>query len=260
MPKNSSIHRLQIVFETFSVPPPYSHQYTFDIQFRKRDLWLEYSLQYTNRDELSQEEIWEEGFSPDDDFHWKGALPPVWSQTLSETWQQTRLTHKDQYDQPLENGLMITAYLSEGQEVSGVPEQIEHWEYLLQELTQAVYEATQREHPLRIRYLKRSAQGEELQLTVIIRFAQRLLEVTRQQGKQSYQYYPDWIKTKPLLSTLYQLDYNSEKALSKMPNHPGKYLDPGDSLWYLLGEGVTNLSKVDRLEEFKKELYRLSAL
>ena len=247
MPDSSSIHRLQIAFETLSVPPPYSYQYTFDLQFAEEEFKVQYELKYTNRDELTEEEIWEEGFSNEDDFSWHGQLPQIWNTTLKEAWQKTQLRAADKITDSLENGLVMTAELTGGQQINGVPEKVSEWEYLLQELTQAVYEAAQREHPLRIRYLERSAKGEEIQVIINAHFLYRTFEVIRQQGKKSQQQSLPWSESKALLSTLYQLDFDVSQAINKMPRRPGKYLDPGDSLWYAWKEAVTNPGKKDYL-------------
>ncbi len=255
MPDVTSIHQLEISFETFVVPPPYSHTYTFKLRFEADGLQLQYDLEYTHRDELSKEEIWEEGFSNQDDFSWKGRLPVVWRETLLAAWGRTRLLSEKEQEpsEPLENGLFIVAKITNGQQVTGIPENVENWEYLLQELTQAVYEAAQREHPLRIRYVERSLK-EELQLIITVRFLERSLEMVRQQEKQQHKYSLPWTKAKPLLSTLYLLDYNTEEANTKMPALPGKYLDPGDSRWYRLEKDVVNLGRQDYLSDLMRQL------
>ncbi|MGB3589884.1 MAG: hypothetical protein WBA23_25265 [Tunicatimonas sp.] len=259
MSDTTSIQQLEISFETFVVPPPYSHTYTFKLRFEADDLQLQYNLEYTHRDELSKEEIWEEGFSNQDDFSWKGSLPVVWCEALVATWEDTHLLSKQEQasSKPLENGLFMIAELTNGQQVTGIPEKIETWEYLLQELTQAVYEAAQREHPLRIRYLKRSSQKEELQLIITIRFLLRSLEVVRQQEKQQAKHTLPWTEVKSMLSTLYQLDYNTEEASAKMPALPGKYLDPGDNRWYQLGKEVTNPGRIDLTDSLRQKLESL---
>lgn len=249
-----SINQLGISFETLSVPPPYSHTYSFSIKLAPNGINLQYQLAYTHRDELSEEEIWEEGFSGQDDFSWAGSLPSVWRDALLAVWKSTQLVSEEKYAKPAENGLLLTAELTNGQQVTGVPEEIASWEYFLQELTQAVYEAAQRERPLRIRYLKRSAQEEELQLIITVHFLKRSLEIIRQQGKQQGARTLSWAEAKPLLSTLYQLDYATEGGHSKMPNRSGEYLDPGDGQWYQLGKETINPGKIDFVEKLRQKL------
>jgi len=247
MPDQSAIQQLHIVVETLSVPPPYSHTYSFRLQFTPNEVQVTYELRYTDRDELSEEEIWEEGFSADDDFHWEGSLPQVWREVLLSLWAQTQWVTPEEVSDEVENALLITAKLDEGPQRQGVPEPTDEWEYLLQELTQAVYEAAQRELPLQIRYLQRSSQGEESQLTLTIRFLDRIFVVNRQQQKQTHRYNLPWAEVKPLLSILYQLDYHGEQAKPKMPKNPGQYIDPGDGRWYQLGKNVINPGRLDRV-------------
>ena len=250
MPDQSAIQQLDIVVETLMVPPPYSHTYSFRLQFTSNKMQVAYTLHYTDREELSEEEIWEEGFTQDDDFHWEGSLPEVWREVLLGLWSQTRWVAPEEVSEGEENALLITTTFEDGTSPqAGVPEPTDEWEYLLQELTQAVYEAAQRERPLQIRYLQRSIQGEEYQLTLKVRFLDRTFAVIHQRQKQTQQHTPPWAEVKPLLSILYQLDYHSEQANPKMPRSPGKYIDPGDGLWYVLGQAVVNPGKADRLKQ-----------
>ncbi|MEM9832821.1 MAG: hypothetical protein AAF944_19470 [Bacteroidota bacterium] len=238
-----SVQQITIHFETLSVPPPYSHRYTFDLKLSPDNLRVQYHLKYTDRGELNEAEIWEEGFSDNDDFSWEGSLPFVWLDTLLAIWQTTSLVSEEEYSEPIENRLFIVAHLGDGQQVVGIPQKMQEWEYLLQELTQAVYEAAHREHPLQIRYLERSAKGEELKLSVIIRFLNRSIKITWQQGKQKQSYDLPWEESKSFLQKLYRLDFHHGYARTKTPNRPDKYLDPGDGRWYPLQKGVTNPGK-----------------
>ncbi|WKN40449.1 hypothetical protein [Tunicatimonas pelagia] len=252
----SSIHQLEISFETLSIPPPYSHAYAFTLTFDANELYLQYNLEYTGRDELSKEEIWEEGFSDNDNFKWEGHLPPVWRNTLLAAWKGTHLVSEEKYAEPLQNGLFIAATLVDGQQTSGIPDELEDWEYLLQELTQAVYEAAQREYPLRIRYVEWFSQKAELQLVITIHFRERSLKIIRQQEQQQRERNLPWAEVKPLMSTLYQLDFNTPEAQTKMPTRPGKYLDPGDGLWYQLGKDIANPGKKDYLSQWENIILR----
>ena len=250
----SAIQRLTVYVETLSVPPPYSHRYSFDLKFDTAGLQAQYSLEYTDRDDLSKEEIWEEGFSDNNNFSWVGNLPSVWYTTILESWLKTKLSSEEKDAESLVSGLIITAELVDGQKIMGVPDQIDDWVYLLLELTQAVYEAAKKEYPLRIRYLEKSSDQEQTQLIITAQFLHRTLEVIQQRGKQSRQYKLDWTKAKPLLSTLYQLDFNSEQVSAKMPHHSGKYLDPGDGLWYSFEKSVTHPGNIDFIADLEREL------
>lgn len=254
MPDATDIQQLDISFETLSVPPPYSHVYTFRLKFDQEQLSVAYDLQYTDREELSEEEIWEEGFTINDDFHWKGNLPEVWCEALAQLWTKTHWNSTEEMSEAAENAVLITTTFTNGSQQQGVPSSLDGWEYLLQELTQAVYEAAQRERPLRIRYLERSSRGEEHQLTLTVRFRERKLEVVRQKDRQTQRSNPPWTEVKPLLTTLYQLDYDGEQARTKMPNHPGKFLDPGDNHWYALGQQVTNPGQRNHLAQLKDHI------
>ena len=247
-----SIRQIDIVFETLSVPPPYSHQYTFQLRFEKDAVQVKYELQYTDRDELTEEEVWEEGFTPEDDYHWQGGLPQVWQATLLEHWGTTEWIAPEEAKNTPENALLITTVSDdEGQQV-GIPKLQARWEYLLQELTQAVYEAAQREHPLQLRYLERKGATEALSLTLRASFLQRSLEVDYTEGGHTHHETPSWSTLEPLLNTIYLLDYDSEKATTKPPTRSGQYLDPGDGHWYAFGKQVTNVGTKNHLAEIER--------
>lgn len=244
--------RIDIAFETLSVPPPYSYEYTFQLQFQASQFTLMYALHYTDRDELSEEEIWEEGFTQDDDYQWQGSLPEVWKTTLLEQWKKTQWLPPEDLRDASENALMLTTTLAEGNQHKGVPQPQTEWEYLLQELTQAVYEAAEREYPLHIRYLDQQHLGEKTILSLTASFLQRSVDIEISQGTRQHRRNHPWSTLAPLLTTMYLLDYQPEHANPKSPTQPGIYLDPGDGLWYAFGTQVTNPGNSDSLAKLSR--------
>lgn len=250
--KKSSLQRIDIMFETLSVPPPYSYAYTFRLRFRTDSVEVEYELHYTDRDELSEEEIWEEGFTLSDDYRWEGELPAVWRETLLDRWGASDWKILELADSSAENALVFTAVGEEESSQQVVPQDQAGWEYILQELTQAVYEAGQRESPLCIRYLERQGAKDRLFLSIIASFYHRSLEVEARKEESRWQNTLPWAALEPLMANLYQLDYHSERASQQSPRKPGKYLDPGDGQWYALGKQATNPGKQDYVGELER--------
>ena len=73
--KNQKISSLEIRFRTADIiPPPYSHEYVIVCNEADSVLALSIKLTYLDRDELTIDEIAEEGYTENDDFEWTGTL------------------------------------------------------------------------------------------------------------------------------------------------------------------------------------------
>ncbi|HWV33270.1 MAG TPA: hypothetical protein VN038_26610, partial [Dyadobacter sp.] len=81
MDKNLQIPGQYIIrFQTAPVvPAPFAHFYTLKMDIQSaEDLRVDFDIVYNDREELTEDEIFDEGFSTDDDYKWKGSLPAVW--------------------------------------------------------------------------------------------------------------------------------------------------------------------------------------
>ena len=221
-------------------PPPYAYRFTLVLRWQPEGLAVRYDQAYPDREELSEEDILEEGFTLDDDFHWQGSLPAVWRETLEATLARTselRNSPPEAYA-PL---LMLSVQYASLPQQEGYPGNTAEWEYLLQELVQAVYEASRQEHPLEIRY-RDAAQL----IRVRASFLHRRLTVDTDPPSAGSQ--PrDWAALAPLLRAVYLPHYDPEGGLTENPSSSGRYIDPGDGRWYALGQQVTNPGNKDVL-------------
>lgn len=150
---------------------------------------------------------------------------------------------------------IITLQLSAEETHEGIPDNLEAWEYFLQELTQAVFEMSQKERPLEIHYLEILAPDQTLSITIKPSFITRQLsiEVSDPKKKQSKEY--PWEQLKPLLKAIYLPDYDEEQAKTQQPKKPGKYIDPGEERWYELNKSVNNPGKkYDAVGALEKEI------
>ena len=234
--------RLNIHYETRTFPPPYAYAYDLLMQWDEQTLDVQLTWQYTDRDELSEEEVLEEGFTVDDDFRWQGQLPSVWIPVLNTLLDATALSPVA--SAPRETLLTITTTDTREHTVRGTPDNFPQWEYSLQELVQAVYEASQREHPLRIRYHDRRSDSPA-NITIEASFLHRRLTSTLRQGAKTTTRDMPWQALHDLLEVLYLPDYDTEQSVAAQPEKPGHYVDPGDGRWYRLGSAVTNPGKKD---------------
>lgn len=220
---------LEILFESGHVPPPYSHVYSLKLQPQETGLAVEFSLHYTHRDELSLEEIIDEGFSEEDDYTYCGTVAAVWKGPLKDLWNHTDWMEMSAFE---DGGIMIR--LGEAEEQ--VPKQQEAWSFLAQEIIQAIYEQSGKEAPLLLAFMKVDKSGPvevELQLS----FAQRKAEASVNGQVIAL----SWEKTKKLLTDVYLPDYDFEHVATKKPTKRGHYIDLGDGHWFELGKTVQNI-------------------
>lgn len=237
---STPISAVEIQFNTAEIiPPPYSHCYSMRIDdLGSSSPMVRFVLHYTQREDLTVEEILDEGFSENDDFEWAGELHSAWGETITATLQKTKLTTK-----PLKaesNEVQITIHTPDAPEQVGIPANTQEWEYLGQELIQAIFETANIEAPLRLIYLKRSPKGQQVQLEMNVFFSRRTVKASMQMGQLKKSRQLDWQTLNPMLKLIYSGEFLAEKALSKEPHSPGKYLSLGDGLWYEFGSSLQN--------------------
>ncbi len=185
---------LNISFLTLQVPPPFAHGYTMTISKKGKAWEIKFQLEYLQRESLEEEEILEEGFTGDDDFQWAGGLPEVWVQAIDRLLQETTYVP----DQPIEapNHLFLE-YVNNGK--SGFPVNFQEWEYVLEELIQAIYELAKRELPFMLHLINMK---EKIDLKLHAKFATRSFVLKG--GKRPFQ----WEQLKTVLGQIENLEIN----------------------------------------------------
>jgi len=130
-----------------NIPAPFAHAIEINGSF-EHDLALSFELTYLDREELTEDELFDEGFSSNDDFTWKGTLPKVWSDVVfgslksaNELFIKSLEPHQDFWQVDF-NGK------------SFYPKNTDAFKYLIEELQQAVYEKAGREASLKLTFLK----------------------------------------------------------------------------------------------------------
>jgi hypothetical protein len=246
-----------IYYQTLSLPPPYSYHYALELRPEDQAIQVRLDWQYTDRDELAEEEILEEGFSADDDFFWEGALPSVWKAALQELLHDTRWVPETATN---DSALRVTVTKSTEEEAKGSPHNHAEWEYFLQEAVQAVYEAAGRERPLRLAYLIREEGGQPVEFRWEASFLHRRFTLMRATDQPPPERPVPWQQLRPLLQAWYVPDYHPEKAEQNIPRQAGEYVDPGDGSWYQLGKAVTNPGKPDAIGQLRAAVRRFGTL
>jgi hypothetical protein len=216
-----------------SIPPPYAHYYSIEVTQNASYLALSFNLQYTNREELSEEEILEEGFTSDDDFNWKGTLNKVWKNQLDFLLGETQL-----HPNPPSTSDYVVEIIRETDEakLDGFisKKETQRWVYFIQELKQAILESEKIEAPLKIEYLSIQDRRETSVLlngsfterTFTVRVDNRPIETL------------DWNVLQRTINLIFnETDIEPEESLVKRPTEPGQYLLIPGSGWFQFGVG-----------------------
>lgn len=223
---------LIVKFQTANVmPPPYAYFYTLKIKQQAAGLAVDYTLTYLDRDEIDEETILEEGFTLNDDFAWKGKLGKVWQDELLRLLYNTKLVAEHKIK---ETDNYIELNFDEVADQGTFPSERKHWDYLLQELVQAIYESAQKELPFELEYIDIDG-NRKSSLRLEASFANRELTTRVNDSEPKTR---SWKQAREVMETVFQADFLMQSAEERKPEFSGKYLSVGDGLWYEFGEAL----------------------
>jgi hypothetical protein len=241
----TSFSRLEIHFDTETLPAPFSHRYTLVIEKSgDSSLIVDLNLEYYGREELSDEDILDEGFTDNDNYRWNGKLPLIWTTVINDKLQVSNWKKKAD-DQ--NSNLFLRINHSQGSEMLW-PADKRQWETFAQELIQAIFELGKKEAPLKIEFL--NIENVQRSYSIEYKFAERTVSISTSEKNQNPM---DWHEGQRLLKYIFSFDYLPEVAIDK-PKKPGNYISPGDGLWYELSEAAQkgDSEKLQRLVETLK--------
>jgi hypothetical protein len=235
MDKNLQIPGLYIIrFQTAEVvPAPYANFQTIKLHMiSEDDLTVDFSIKYTDREDLEEEEIIEEGFTMEDDFTWKGALPATWIKEFNEIYGSSKIVRQRE-EKEFEDFIEIE--IEEGDKrVTVYPVDKERWVYFLQEFMQAILETAGRELPFELTYLDYDAEPKS-EVALKASFATKSFTMSENGGVLKTL---DWGFLQKVMDTVYRAEFIYDNASEKKPTKSGKYLYIGDQLWYQMGVAV----------------------
>ena len=244
----------QIIFEynTGPIPPPFCHNYKIIIYKSNSDQFkVELKLEYYDRDEIAKEEIFNEGFSLDDDYVWNGNLPTIWGTEITK--KLTSSNWKKKPSPSAGGGNFVIKLKNLGQSELLHPAEIRSWEVFAQEIIQAVFELSEKEAPLQINFLCKQTNAEHQLVDFIFSFATQSIQIDPLKKEQNS---ISWADGQKLLKYIFSFDYYPEKGFDKIPKNHGNYISPGDGFWYELtaNENANKgaLERVDKLVETLK--------
>ena len=242
-----SFDKISFQYTTGQVPPPFCFRYVIDVSLVGKDKYEgKLELEYFDRDELTEDEIFDEGFSLEDNFSWQGVIPKVWGDEVVErikstNWRKNLSANNDGSE------FLIKLYKNENGEVLQ-PSDINSWEMFMQEIMQAVFELGKKEAPLMIGFSKND-KSQQIQFDITYYFSRRCVDIIHNNNKKNI----DWSEAQKLLKYIFGIDYVPEQGLEKLPKSHGAFISPGDGLWYLLnpegGQGK-EASKIKRLTDY----------
>jgi hypothetical protein len=234
------------------VPPPFSHVYTLGGNLQGPFV-LDYSIYYTDRDELSEEEIADEGFGPNDDRQCSGQIADVWQQEVAKLLARTR---EAKQLHPGASTLILQLTKPGGNIVELRPGNQPEWEYLLQELIQALLESAKLERPLHLEFLANQT-GQAHHFRVDISFAER--QGALRLGQASPTPMP-WPTCKELMKLTFSLDLDPDQAQPKLPKGTGFFISPAEGEWYQGGATALNpTARNQALSKLEELLAKLAA-
>lgn len=203
---------VNISYQTLHLPPPYAFAYTLDMEFGK-ELNVAFSLEYLNRDTMTEEEIISEGYTADDDFQWSGTLSDVWVKELKADLSDIDLTKPKDTDP-------IWIYVRNDYKEGNVSS-LEEWDFRLQEVIQAIYEEAGKELLLKIKFIYISGSKSEF-YELNGSFAERTCKVNKKKLA--------WQEMQSLLSKIFSLDFDTEPVTD--PKEDDLWIDPDGQSGY----------------------------
>lgn len=258
---SQEVKKLEIVFDAGGlVPPPFHYAYRLIVE--PDTAAVQYEIQYLHREDLTEEEITDEGFTLDDDWKWEGTLPPTWVKALREQIDKQSWPKKPEQPGQEEPILDMRLLDERGRPLfEGKPADQASWEYFLQEVIQAIYEIAEREAPFQLMYKEIGPGNAEQEIFLEASFASRTVTARKLSSTGTEETAaPEWKTLKGLMKTVYVPEFDYDKAKVEEPSKKGKYLYTGDGLWFKFGESLLEPDKktnsLPRLEECLKKLFK----
>lgn len=209
--------KVKVSYQTLVLPPPHSFAYTLDLEFLDHELKIDYNLEFLNRDEVTLEEIEEEGYSANDDFKWSGTLGREWVEDLADDMLQAELEEENEE-------LDVYLHLEinhNGETDSGLAVMAEDWDYRLQELIQAIYEKAGIEKPLLLKIIHIQG-GQRSYDEVKASFEHKSAKINSKDIS--------WEDLHEVMSQVYIVEYDGEST--EKPTKDGLWIDPDGESGY----------------------------
>lgn len=220
-----------IKFQTSAlIPAPYAYAIQLDLKANAdKTLGYDLDLEYLDRNELTEDEILDEGFTLSDDIQLSGSLPITWLEEFKLLDSKTEKTEKTELEENEDFWLLET------NSDAFYPKNTNQWATFLEQIRQAILENSGFEKPLEITIVEITNKNKKT-TTISGSFEKRTLKVQSGDIKKSLK----WSQLTYILRDLYSGDFNYEAASTKAKNADGLYLNFGDEYWFELGKSYIN--------------------
>lgn len=212
----------QLLFHTApDIPPPLAFRAMIRLKKETDLISVEFSREYTGREEMPLQEIEAEGFSAEDDFQWAGNLPEFWFSELQ------KLTEVSEWKEASDTQVLFSGDCGE---VWLSPIQEKKWLVIAEEIIQACLEEGGKELPMEMVY------GELLKnnfyeiLSLEWRFARKEIHIIAKGGDQAAFTGRDWEDAGEQLK-VWMEEEAREKDLYQLPKFKGYYWLVNNELW-----------------------------
>ncbi|WP_339816094.1 hypothetical protein [uncultured Imperialibacter sp.] len=222
---------ISIDYFTQNIPAPYSFHIHAELA-PADSVAVSFTLTYTDREALEEDEILNEGFTGDDDINWSGSLPGVWNESLEELIKKT--TWSGKADKLSRCKIKVTLPGDEAK----YPANTGSWEYWLQELQQACIEAAKVEKPLEMDFVK----GER-KLSLKGSFEKREAFIEERLGGLVVNKKIPWEKLGKVLKQIYIAEYYPEDVQPNYNTKGDTFLNIGGGQWFNLSKANLHISK-----------------
>lgn len=209
--------KVKVSYQTLQLPPPHAFAYTLELDFLEDELKVKYELEFLNRDEITLEEIEEEGFSTDDDFSWTGSLGKAWVDDLYDDLLDVELEEESE-----DFNIYLHMEIQDKEvDMAGLAVLAEDWDYRLQELIQAIYEKAGIEEKLKLQFIHIQT-GENTFYQLEASFEHKTCNINKKPIT--------WEELHQLMSDVYTIDFEGEEV--EKPSKEGLWINPDGESGY----------------------------
>lgn len=226
--EKKTFDKISFQYNTGPIPPPFCYKYLLEVSIGNTGkVHGKLKLEYFDREDLTEEEIFDEGFSLEDDYHWEGVLPGAWGAEIkkkieSASWKKKLIANED--------GSEFLVKLDHGGKSELLqPADSRDWEIFSQEIMQAIFELGNKEAPLIIRFFQKDG-SKQIELEIKYQFSNREVEINDHNARTTI----DWSEGQKLIKYIFGIDYFPEHAQQTIPKNNGAFISPGDGMWYAL--------------------------
>jgi hypothetical protein len=221
-----------------NVPPPFCFELNAKFETQETGLWLQLTQLYTHRADLSDDEIYADGFTNDDDFEWSGMLPLAWAAHLAEIQAKCK---------PIGKQTQVSLMFGTLNPENTVASNAEWAHNLVQELLQASFEASGKEAQWMLTSILIEKGYTHTANVITASFLHRTIDVSNSKSAT-------WQQGMALMQLLYTCDFDDKTLEKDELKRDGLYLSFDEKTFYKLGEGIRNPVGNKQLTNNIKEL------